>query len=91
MTVLASNPVVIPPELLQSMGQVEQEMKVELAVFFYTRFQLSLGEASTFAGLTKVAFQRELGKRQVPIHYDLSDALHDIAVVEELNAKFDAD
>ena len=87
-TVDTARSVVIPPEVLQSIGKAERDLKIELAIFFYKKFQLSAGKAADFAGISRVAFWRELGKRGVPVNYDESDAAHDTMSINEFNDKF---
>lgn len=80
--------VIIPNEILESIGKDEQEIKIELAVFFYKAFHLSSSKAAEFAGISRVAFWKELGKREIPLNYDEEDARHDVETILEFNAKF---
>ncbi|AEE50348.1 UPF0175 family protein [Haliscomenobacter hydrossis] len=80
--------VVIPNGILESIGKDEQEIKLELAVFFYKEFHLSSSKAAEFAGISRIAFWKELGKREIPLNYDEEDARHDVETMLEFNAKF---
>jgi predicted HTH domain antitoxin len=78
----------IPSEIVESLGKDEIELKIELAIFFYKKFNLSSGEAAKFAGIPRVAFWHELGKRKIPINYDEEDARQDIETIQRFNEKF---
>lgn len=83
-----SNTITIPPEILLATGKEADELKIELAIFFYKNFNLSAGEAAKFAGVSRVAFNFELGKRKVPINFDESDVLNDLEAIKKFNVKF---
>lgn len=63
----------IPDDIFEALKipekEREQELQIELAVSLYARGALSFGKARELAGLSKEAFQRELGKREVERHY----------------------
>ena len=59
-----------------------------MALFFYKEFDLSTRDAAKFAGISPIAFQKELGKRSLAIHYDESDALHEVETVEGFDEKY---
>ena len=70
-------PLTISPDFLRLLGKSEQEVRVELAVFFYTSHYLSTGQAARFAGMSRVEFWEELGKRKISI-FDYEEAsLHE--------------
>lgn len=81
-------PLIIPEYILESIGKDDQSIKLELAIFFYKEFDLTSGDAAKFAGITRIAFWRELGNRNIPINYDESDALHDVETMKQFNKKF---
>ncbi|MCC6414021.1 MAG: UPF0175 family protein [Saprospiraceae bacterium] len=83
-----STPLVIPSDVVVSLGRDEAELRLELAVFFYAQLGLSSGEAAKFAGIPRVVFLRELGKRQIPVQYDVSDVEHDVRVMQEMEQKY---
>ncbi len=87
---LATDPVslVIPSEIIQSIGKGELELRIELAIFFYKKFNLSSGEAAKFAEIPRIAFLHELGKRKLPVNYNEDDARHDVETMQRLSDKF---
>ena len=72
---------VISNDELREMQLSEEELRFELAVWFYQQRRLSLGKASKFAGLSQILFQKELGKRQIAINYDQEELSYDLKVL----------
>ncbi|MDY6769692.1 MAG: UPF0175 family protein [Candidatus Nanohaloarchaea archaeon] len=56
----------------------EQRMRVELAVALYREDALSFGKARELAGMSKAAFHRELGRRNVERHYTETELAEDV-------------
>lgn len=50
-----------------------------LAIGLFTDNRVTLGQGAAVAGLSQTAFLAALGKRRIPVHYELKDALSDIA------------
>lgn len=84
----ASNPLIIPTDVVDSLGRNEAELRLELAVFFYAQLGLSSGEAAKFAGIPRVVFLKALGEREIPVQYDVSDVEHDVRVMQEMEQKY---
>lgn len=66
----AMAPLIIPAEILKSIGKDDDAVRLELAIFFYKEFDLSAEEVATFAGIPRVAFFKELRNRQIQGNYD---------------------
>jgi predicted HTH domain antitoxin len=60
---------------------------LHLAIGLYVSKEATLGQAAETAGLCQAEFQRELGKRKIPINYSMENLLADIETVRELVAK----
>ena len=50
-----------------------------LAIGLFADHRVTLGQGAAVAGLSQTAFLAALGKRSIPVHYELKDALSDIA------------
>jgi predicted HTH domain antitoxin len=84
-----ASPLVISPDFLRLLGKSEQEVKIELAVFFFTSHYLSTGQAARFAGMSRVEFWEELGKRKIPIFdCDEETLRQDLEALRKFNEKF---
>ncbi len=47
--------------------------------------RLTLGQAARIASISQTQFLKELGKRKMPIHYDIEDFKRDLETIENLN------
>ncbi|MFN4254255.1 MAG: UPF0175 family protein [Saprospiraceae bacterium] len=74
----------ISDQFIQISGKTEQELSLELAVFFYVEMQMSLGKCAEFAGISRFELQRELARRGHFLHISESDVLHDLETLEKL-------
>lgn len=75
----------ISPQLLAAAGFTEEELRQELAIIFYKRGNISLGKAAEFAQMHKIAFQRLLAERRIPLNYDIADLEEDLKTLEKLD------
>ena len=64
--------------IIKSTGLSPDDLKLELALQLYQDRKISLGQGGQLSGLGSVQFQRELGKRQITLNYDLMDLADDI-------------
>ena len=61
--------------------------RIELACALYAAWKISMSQAVKIAGMPRILFWDELGKRKIPRHYRVEDFEHDMRVLEELAAK----
>ena len=73
----------IPDNIVALTNKDEKTLKLELAVFFYKEFELTLGQAASFAEISLIQFLKELGNRNIPINYDEEDAQHDVEMAQK--------
>lgn len=57
------------------------EVTLHLAVGLFVDKEVTLGQGAAIAGCSTPQFLAELGKRRIPIHYDVEDAVEDIQTV----------
>lgn len=76
--------IVISDETLQTLQMSESEMLIEIAVLLFQQERFTLGQASRFARMNQLQFQRLLASRQISLHYDVTELRED---VESLAAK----
>lgn len=53
----------------------------DIAIGLYKREQVSLGRAAEIAGVSSPQFLDELGRRRIPINYDVDDLREDMAIL----------
>jgi predicted HTH domain antitoxin len=72
----------IPQDILQSLKvppqELEERLRLELAVALYSQKLLPSGKACALAGLSRWAWEELLGKRQIPRHYSEEDLAEDL-------------
>jgi predicted HTH domain antitoxin len=76
--------ITIPDDIALQTRLSEVDLRTEIAVYLYEKRRLSMGKARKFAGLDLISFQKELAKRDVYIHYDVSDLEKDIENLKTL-------
>jgi len=69
---------VIEDRDLQAAHISEDELRLEIAILLYQQKRLSMGKASSFAGMNRVLFQRELGRREIAVNYDEEELKKDL-------------
>ncbi len=75
--------ITIPDSVLVSAQMTASELKQEIAILLFQQERLTLSQASSFAEMTRMEFQRLLGSRHIPI-YDVSDFDKDIENLKAL-------
>jgi len=55
-----------------------ESANLERAIQLYQEGTLSSGKASKVAGISRIAFQKELGRRQIPVNYDEEELEKDL-------------
>ncbi|MGB3291579.1 MAG: UPF0175 family protein [Phormidesmis sp.] len=75
--------VTIPDSVLTSARLSESELKQEIAIMLFQQERLTLAQASSLASMKRLAFQRLLGSRHIPI-YDVADFEQDIENLKAL-------
>ena len=77
-------PVTIPDEILVAAHISEPELKQELALTLFQRERLTLAQASRLADMSRLAFQRLLAERQIPIHYGAGEFDEDLRTLRKM-------
>lgn len=78
--------VIITDDILQAIRMTEDELKLEIAVLLFQKEKLTLAQASHFAGVTRLQFQRLLASRQIPIHYDIKEFDEDLNTLRNMES-----
>ncbi len=76
--------ILISDDVLSATRMTGVEMKQEIAVLLFQKEKFTLGQASRFAGMNRVAFQHLLASRQIAIHYDVEDFEQDVKNLREM-------
>lgn len=73
---------VISDQILQTVQMSEAELLQEIAVMLFQQERFTLGQASRFALMNQLQFQRLLASRQIPLHYDIAELREDVKSLE---------
>jgi len=65
-------------EIVQSAKLTEAELTTELAIALFQQDRLTLGQAASLANLPQLDFQRLLGARRIPVHYEIEAMEQDV-------------
>ena len=76
--------VTIADERIGSIQLDERDVLVDIAIGLYKREQASLGRAAEIANMSSPAFLHELGRRKIPINYEINDLHADLAGIGDL-------
>ena len=74
----------VPDPILQQAGVSPSEILLKLAILLFQEDRISLSQASKLADLHMVEFQKELARRNIPIHYGQEDYQNDKQIVKNL-------
>jgi predicted HTH domain antitoxin len=66
--------IALAAELEQQLSR--EEAALHLAIGLFTGENVTLGQAAAIAGISQPAFLQELGKRQIPVHYEFITTRH---------------
>ncbi|MFK7933198.1 MAG: UPF0175 family protein [Saprospiraceae bacterium] len=69
--------VVIQDDELKAMGWTEDQFRLEVAVTLFVNQIYTTGQAAKFAGIPRVQFFKELGKRKISI-FDEEDIIREL-------------
>ncbi len=75
--------ITISDEVLETVQMSEAEMLREIAVLLFRMERFTLGQASRFAGMNQLDFQRLLASRRISLHYDVAELREDFKSLEE--------
>lgn len=68
----------IPESILTRTGLNDRDLLLRLAIVLFQEERLTLGQASSLAGIHQIEFQSELARRRIPLHYDEKDLDRDL-------------
>ncbi len=71
----------VPENLRILPDELEERLRIELALRLYEKGIASLGQARRIAGLSKWDFLELLAKEGIPIHYEEEELREDLQVI----------
>lgn len=70
--------ITIPDEIIEQAHLSPHELRTDLAAYLYEHRRLTIGQARRLAGLSLIAFQHELAKRDIMIQFGVDDLEKDM-------------
>jgi predicted HTH domain antitoxin len=61
-----------------------EQARLDFAVELYSSGRVTMGSAAEVAGLSIPEFQHELGRRRIPVSYDLEELREDLKALDHL-------
>lgn len=77
--------IVISNEVLHNVEMSEEQMLQEIAIMLFQKERFTLAQASRFAQMNQLEFQKLLANRQIPLHYDIAELREDMKSLEANN------
>lgn len=74
--------VVLPERIEATLSP--RDARLDLAVGMYSSGRVTMGTAAEIADLSIPEFQRELGRRRIPVNYTAQDLAYDLRAAAEL-------
>ena len=74
----------VPEGLKLPPSELEQRLRIELALRLYKKGIATLGQARRIAGLSKWDFLELLAKEGIPIHYEEEELKEDLEIARRL-------
>ncbi len=71
----------IPDQVITQSGLSAKDILLKVALILFQEEKLTLGQASKLAGLHQFEFQKELAKREIPVHYGEEDYERDLQTI----------
>lgn len=68
----------ISDSILRQIQLDEKDLRIEIAMLLFQKYQLSFGQARRLSGLDVIAFQQILATNEIPLHYDIEDFERDM-------------
>jgi predicted HTH domain antitoxin len=77
----------LPDVNIGSQPLTSEQARIELACALYAAWKVSMSQAVKIAGMPRILFWNELGKRKIPRHYRAEDLQHDLEMSEQLSRR----
>jgi predicted HTH domain antitoxin len=76
--------ITIPDGALLAAKLSPNDLLIDFAVYLYEKKIVSIGQAKKIANIDLITFQKELAKKNICIHYEISDLEKDLENLKDL-------
>jgi len=74
--------IAIHDDALRGLDLTEDQARLDLALGLFIDQRVTLGRGAEIARMTQADFLKELGRRGIPVHYDVEDLRADLRTLE---------
>jgi predicted HTH domain antitoxin len=74
----------LPDVKIGSESLTSVQARIEIACGLYAGWRVSLPQAARIAGMSRILFMQELGRRRIPLQYTPEDLRHDFEMADKL-------
>ena len=74
----------VPDKAAEGIGLSPELARLEMALGLFRDEKATLEQAARVSGLSIPLFMKELGKRQITLHYDVQDFEKDLKILHKL-------
>ena len=79
--------IAIHDDALRGLDLTEDQARLDLALGLFIDQRVTLGRGAEIARMTQADFLKELGRRGIPVHYDVEDLRADLRTLESSRSK----
>jgi len=79
--------IAIHDDVLRGLDLTEDQARLDLALGLFIDQRVTLGRGAEIARMAQADFLMELGRRGIPVHYDVEDFHADLRTLESLKSK----
>ncbi len=76
--------VIVPDNIAEASRLTPETALLDVAIGIYKRERWSMGRCAKIVGMSRLEFQNELGKREIPINYEVVDLEQDLETIRSL-------
>jgi predicted HTH domain antitoxin len=77
----------LPDVNIGSHPLTSEQARIEIACGLYAGWKATMTQAARIAGMPRILFMEELGRRKISRQYRVEDIEHDLRMAEQLAAK----
>jgi len=74
----------IPDAIAQRAKLNSKDILLRVAILLFAEEKVTLGQVAEIAGIPQFLFQKELGKRKIPIHYGMDEYKQELETIAKM-------
>ena len=74
----------ISDSIVKKANITSRDILLRVAILLFAEEKVTLGQGAAIAGMPQFLFQKELGKRKIPIHYGVEEYRQDLETIAKM-------